>query len=181
MAYDKVKPLKLESPDTGGTQEDMFPTSLDPQEDYIEVRGLVLDDASNKDETTVVDRNGDNMQFKDVNNPTPVTLTTLVAGGGGLTPTTHRALDQLVHEVSEDAFLEIVRVAGKTSSITYWTDSGKTLKIRDTVITRDGGGKVSQTVITQYDAAGAAITGETLTTTITRSGGKVASMTMVRS
>jgi len=181
MAYDKVKPLKIESADTGGTQDDQFPTSLDPQEDYIEVRGLVLDDASNKDETTVLDRDGDNMQFKDVNNPTPVTLTTLVAGGGGLTPVTHRSLDQLVHEISEDAYLEITRSAGKTSAITYWTDSGKTIKIRDTVITRDIGGKVSQTVITQYDAAGAAITGETLTTTITRSGGKVASMTMVRS
>lgn len=80
MAYDKVKPLKIESADTGGTQDDQFPTSLDPQEDYIEVRGLVLDDASNKDETTVLDRNGDNMQFKDVNNPTPVTLTDLLGG-----------------------------------------------------------------------------------------------------
>ncbi len=75
----KVKPLKLESIDTGGGQDDAFPTSLNPQEDFIEVRGLILDDASNTDETTVLDRAGDNMRFMDVNNATPLTLSQLIA------------------------------------------------------------------------------------------------------
>ena len=101
-------------------------------------------------------------------------------GGGGLTPASHRSLDQLVHELAEDSYLEVTRDSGKVSVITYWTDSGKTQKVREVVITRSAG-RVSQTVETQYDGAGVAIVGETLTTTITRSSGKVESMTMVRS
>lgn len=100
--------------------------------------------------------------------------------GSGLSPATHRTLDQLIHEIAEDAYLEVVRTTGKVSSITYWTDSGKTIKIRETLITRDVGGKVSQTVETQYDVAGNPIAGEILTTALTRSAGKVVSMDMVR-
>ena len=180
MAIDRVQVIKWESAAEGGDPNDDFqtPCEIEPQEDAIECRRVYLQDANNRDEEVFVDRDGDNIAFRDKVQTTPLTLTDLL--GGGLTPATHRPLDQLVHEIAEDAFLEVTRTTGKVSAITYWTDAGKTLKIRDVAIARDGGGKVSQTVETQYDAAGAPIVGEVLTTTITRSSGKVVSMTMVR-
>jgi len=181
-----VQIIKQESTALGGDDADSGPElnyPIDPFEDILESAGVEFQepDGDTRDHNVRLTRLDGDMLFRDVANPAFVTLTELLAGEGGLTPVTHRPLDQLVHEIAEDAYLEITRVTGKTSAITYWTDSGKTIKIRDTVITRDGGGKVSQTVVTQYDAAGAPITGETLTTTITRSGGKVESMLMVRS
>lgn len=59
MARDRVKPLKLESTDTGGDEDDEFPTSMDPQEDYVECRGIVFDDETHIDENVVIERNGD--------------------------------------------------------------------------------------------------------------------------
>jgi hypothetical protein len=79
MALDKVKPLKLESSDTGGTQNDEFPTSMNQHEDYIECRGLVFDDAIRADESTVITREDKDMLFRDGNNPDYVTLTQLLA------------------------------------------------------------------------------------------------------
>ena len=77
MALDRVKPLKLESVDTGGTENDEFPTSLDPEEDHVECAGLVLDDPGQIDETTVLWRDDADMKFKDGNNPLGYTLTQL--------------------------------------------------------------------------------------------------------
>ena len=59
MARDRVKPLKLESTDTGGDEDDEFPTSMDPQEDSVECRGIVFDDETHIDENVVIERNGD--------------------------------------------------------------------------------------------------------------------------
>ena len=92
MAIDRVKPLKLESADTGGTQDDAFPTSVNQYQDYIEARGLVLADATHSDETTVIAREDADMLFKDGNNTTYVTLTQLLGGGGGLSSSTTHPL-----------------------------------------------------------------------------------------
>lgn len=75
---DRVKPLKLESPDTGGVENDEFPTSMDPTEDFVECAGIVIDDATHEDESTVIARNDKNMIFKDGNNLLYVTLTQLL-------------------------------------------------------------------------------------------------------
>jgi hypothetical protein len=82
VMVDRVKPLKLESADTGGTQDDPFPTSLDPNEDHVDARGVVFQDSTGSDETTAITRSGDDMTLKDVNNPTPLTLTQLLAAAG---------------------------------------------------------------------------------------------------
>jgi len=37
---DKVKPLKIESSATGGTEDDMYPVEVDPAEDYVAAKGL---------------------------------------------------------------------------------------------------------------------------------------------
>lgn len=98
---DRIKPLKLESANTGGVEDDMFPTSLDPHEDYLECRGLVFDTDTVADETTVISRNGDDLTFKDTNNSTPVTLSDLIAGTGGLTEEGHKILRQLIHFIDD--------------------------------------------------------------------------------
>jgi hypothetical protein len=74
---DRVKPLKLESVDTGGDTNDEFPTSLNPEEDHVECAGIVLDDPGLIDESTVVWRDVNDMKFKDANNPSGFTLTRL--------------------------------------------------------------------------------------------------------
>ena len=78
MALDRVKPLKLESIDTGGNQDDEFPTSINPEEDHVECAGLVLDDPGLIDESTVLWRDVNDMKFKDAGNPAGVTLTDLI-------------------------------------------------------------------------------------------------------
>ena len=90
----------------------------------------------------------------------------------------HASIDDLVHGLAEDSYQEITRTAGAVTSVVVWTDSGKTVKIRETTITRSGG-QVSQTVEEQYDGAGLLI--QTLTSTFTRVSGQVTSVDVVES
>ncbi len=100
--------------------------------------------------------------------------------GSGISESQHEDLDSLVHNIAEDAFLEVTRDgSGKVTDVIIWTDSNKTTKIRETNITRTSG-KVSQIVKKQYDGTGALIAGQTLTGTVARSSGKVASITWVQ-
>ena len=80
MALDRVQPLKIE--DTGtGTEEDLFPTAVDRNEDFIDCHGVVIQDTESDDEAVVLSRDAsNNMTFQDGNVP-PVTLTALTAGG----------------------------------------------------------------------------------------------------
>lgn len=88
--------------------------------------------------------------------------------------TDHENYDTLTHLIAETNFTEITRTSGRVSNITVWTDNGKTTKIREVQITRSSG-QVSQVVKIQYDGAGVAITGQTITTTVNRSSGKIVS------
>lgn len=81
MALDRVKPLKLESIESGGDEDDEVPTGLNPEEDHIECAGIVLDDPGLIDESTVIWRDINDMMFKDANNPSGYTLTQLAAVG----------------------------------------------------------------------------------------------------
>jgi hypothetical protein len=80
VPIDRVQPLKLEDPGTGGGETDQFPTELNPQEDHLECAGVVFDDVSHRDETTRVWRDGADLKFLDQNNPTAHTLSYLLAG-----------------------------------------------------------------------------------------------------
>lgn len=42
---DKTRPLKMESPTGGGTQLDMFPTEMDPNEDYAALKGIAFENS----------------------------------------------------------------------------------------------------------------------------------------
>ena len=103
-----------------------------------------------------------------------------LTSGSGLSPASHEVLDTLVHNLAESCYFEVTRTGNRISDLTWWTDSGKTVKVREINVTRTSG-KISQIVIKQYDAAGAVITGQTLTGTVVRTGGRVDSITWVES
>jgi hypothetical protein len=98
---------------------------------------------------------------------------------GGITASTHRSLDQLVHEIAEDAYCEIERTSGRVSAIYYYEDNSKVTLIRSFEYTRTAG-RITEVVAKQYDSGGSVIAGEILTGTITRSGGRVSSIDWVR-
>jgi len=95
------------------------------------------------------------------------------AGGGALTPSSHRTLDQLVHDIAEDAFTEIAYTGNKVIRETIWTDNTMVLKIRETLITYTGN-KVDDETITQYDGVGSPV--EVLTKSYNYSGNKIVSI-----
>ena len=78
-----VTVLKHEYESLGGDPGDdyMWPEPIDSQEDFMEARGYYFQpEAGERDTTTLVWRDGDDMKFKDVNNPSGYTLTELAAG-----------------------------------------------------------------------------------------------------
>jgi len=58
---DRVKPLKLETPASGGTETDAFPTSLNKNEDFIDCRGVTIQNATSDDEVVKISRVDNNM------------------------------------------------------------------------------------------------------------------------
>lgn len=76
---DRVQVLKQESAALGGDGAEDVPytTAIAPQEDAIEAAGVYLQDAGARDENVYIERNGNDMRFRDLNNTTPVTLTQL--------------------------------------------------------------------------------------------------------
>lgn len=90
----------------------------------------------------------------------------------------HRTRDELVHVIAEDSYDEVTRTtsgcAGKITNITTWTDSSKTVKIREEQFTHSGF-RVTQAVTIQYNDVGAAV--ETLTEDFTYSGNRIVSIT----
>lgn len=71
---DRVRPLKLETT-TRGTQLDLFPTEVNPQEDHIEARGITLQNDSSDDESVQVTRDSSSrMTVKDSELTSPTTL-----------------------------------------------------------------------------------------------------------
>jgi hypothetical protein len=41
---DKIKPLKIENPASGGTQTDFLPTESNPAQDYVSAKGFAFED-----------------------------------------------------------------------------------------------------------------------------------------
>lgn len=101
---DRVQPLKIESPDTGGDSTDQFPTEVNPQQDHLEAAGLVLNDATHRDETTRIwrDEATNTMRFSDPQNTDNPTLADLRTGSGSL-PTPTR-VGQILYAFTTSAF-----------------------------------------------------------------------------
>jgi len=170
-----VRVAKREYQDLGGDPNDAtsYIDEINPHEDHIDARGVFLqpDSPSSPDEIVHWTRDGSGrMTFKDSENTSPLSLSTLATGGSGLTEGAHELLDTLKHAIAEDSHQQITRASGKVSNITFWTDSGETTKIREVVITRDGG-RVSQVDIIQYNDSG--VEKMRVTATITRVSGRV--------
>lgn len=178
---DRVRVFKLESPSGGGTQDDEgFQSLANPNQDALSVQGIFLQKPKaglpiEEDELVYLSRNADGeMVFTDVAVGVEYTLEDLTASaGGGITELQHDALDDLTHWIAETNFQEVVRSGGKVTNVINWTDSGKTVKIREMVITRTAG-KVSQMDFIQYDGAG--VEKQRMTGVITRTAGKVSSV-----
>ena len=178
---DRVQPLKLEDPTTGGTQTDSFPTALDHNEDFVDVRGVALQSATSDDSAVRIERdNADRMVFSDGNNPLGLTLDDLAASGSGISEATHQALRQLIHFIDDGpangfasgAYREIVGGFFPTAII-WWESAAKAKKIVEKLITRSGGGatfwKPTPIVWKVYDTDGITVLA-TVTDAITYSG-----------
>lgn len=99
----------------------------------------------------------------------PVSVTSLIEDE-------HRGLDQLVHEIAEDAYTEYTYSGNQVTNIIAYTNSGKTIKIREEQFTYSGT-RVDTAVTIQYDGAGTMV--ERLTETFTYSGTQVVSVDSV--
>lgn len=173
---DRTQPLKLEDSATGGTETDEFPTALDRNEDYVDCRGVAVQNDTSDDSTALVSRDAsNNLTF--VDGVTSIKTLAELASGGGMTEAQHLALDVLVHDLDENYYEEYTYTTGKVTNITVWTDSGKTKKIREYQYTYTTG-KVSQEVIIQYDGSGTEV--ERLTLTYTYSGNLISSIDTTR-
>jgi len=104
----------------------------------------------------------------------------LTASSSGITEPEHETLDTLVHDINESSYDEITRSGRRIVNVTTWTDSSKTLKIREIAMTYTGS-RLTQAVTRQYDASGSVV--QTLTETFTYIGGsrRVSSITRVKS
>lgn len=146
MAVDRVKPLKLESPDSGGVETDDFPTSTDVNEDFLDCRGVAIQNDSSDDDAVLVSRDASgNLTFLDVANSVK-TLTDLVAGTGGLTADAHKILRQLIHFIDEGpaegfasgAYKEVTGTVFPTAVIWYDSSGVGKKKIVEKLITWTG-------------------------------------------
>jgi hypothetical protein len=166
---DKVYPIKLESIATGGGQDDFSQSETNPDQDYIGAKGISLE--ANDNQLIDIDGSG-NLQFEDTVTGV-VTLASLV-GGGGLTPTTHKDLDQLVHDIAETSYTEVTYTSNRPTDIIIWTSVAKATKIRECNLTYTGG-LVTTAVTKQYDGSGVLV--ETLTSTPSYTGGIINNIT----
>lgn len=112
---------------------------------------------------------------------------TLTDGGAGGNATlgfaeyspTHEAYDTLAHEIVESNYQEYAYASGNVSSITYWTSSAKTLKIRETLYTYNVDDTVNTVTAVQYDGSGTA-TAQLSSTYSYNPDGTIASIETVR-
>jgi hypothetical protein len=141
------------------------------------IAAVFIVETGKDDKLAALWRDGADLRIRDETNPgtggAGYTLTQLLSGGSGITEGQHDVLDDLVHWLAETNYQEVVRAGGKVTNVINWTDSGKTTKIREMVITRTAG-KVSQLDFIQYDGAG--VEKQRMTGVITRTAGKVSSI-----
>lgn len=110
---------------------------------------------------------------------------TSTGGSIGISEFEHERLDTLTHWLAEDAYEEIIRDPSPckpghlapVTSIVVWSSPAKTLKIRETLLIRTGN-RITSMVETQYDSVGAVK--YTLTSTVSRTGNKISSITYAR-
>lgn len=150
IGVDRVRPFKAESPVQGGTEDDALsmgvPKPAEPQEDAIEVAGVYFQDEVDRDENVYVDRDSGNLRFRDTFNTSPVTLSSLLTGGSGITESQHRALRDLIHFIdsgpadgfASGAYRESAYTGALMTSEIWYEDNTKTQKIVELTVSYTG-------------------------------------------
>jgi hypothetical protein len=175
MAIERVRPLKFESAATGGDAADdvPFPQSLDPLEDFVDVRGISLQDATS-DESTTISRTGDDMVFKDSSNPGGLTLSQLVGAGAGVS-----TIDFLLdNEPVTPGITYTPTYSGGKVTAEEWKRTSGSAKVRSIDYTYSFN-RVSVEVRKVWDTPGTTIIGQQ-TWTYSYSGSSLASAVMTR-
>lgn len=110
---DRVRPLKIEDSGTG-SESDQFPTEANPHEDYLDARGVTLQDTTSSDSNVRVEREAatNRLKFFDGDFPGGKTLGDL--GSTGITESSHKTLLQLIHFIDEGPAEGFVTGATKT-------------------------------------------------------------------
>lgn len=105
---DRVRPQKLESPASGGTELDEFPTAVDPGEDHIDARGYFIQNDTSDDEVVQLSRDAsDNMTFKDGVVVGTKTLTDLLAGASLLGKALFKIDGGLLYTTDGDVLIKV--------------------------------------------------------------------------
>ena len=166
MARDKVHPLKMESPGSGGTQLDDFPTSLNPQEDYVDARGVLLQSGTgSNDEAVGVERVNSELQLWDSQAGT-YTLSQLLSGSSGISEAQHKALRQLIHFIDDGpadgfasgSYKEILPSGNPfPTSEVWWESAAKLKKIVELTITRSAAKVPTEEEWKIYDTDGSTV------------------------
>lgn len=169
---DRIRPLKFESPATGGTETDDFPTALDKNEDFVDARGATIQNDSSNDEKVIVSRDAsDNMTFQDGIVSGVKTLTDMLASGTGMSEAAHKIIRQLIHFMEDGpaagSYREITGTVFPTAFV-WWETSSKLKKIYEKLNTWSGV-NVTKIVRKIYATDGSTVLA-TATDTITYSG-----------
>ena len=142
---DKIRPLKIEKVSGGGSQDNVYPQDLDPNEDGVDVRGIIIQNDTSDDTTVEISRDAsNNLTIKDGVVSGTKTLTDLLAGSD-LSEEQHKTLRQLIHFIDNGpaegfvsgAYREVTGTVFPTSVIWY-VDSTKAEKIVEKNITWTG-------------------------------------------
>lgn len=167
MAIDRVHPLKFESAASGGTEDDEFPTGLDKNEDYVDSRGLSVQNDTSDDELVRVSRDAaNNLTFQDGVVAGTKTLTQVLATGAGVSEATHKALRDLIHFLDDGpvdgfasgSYKEMTPAADPFPTAEIWYDDNtKVKKLVELAITRNANKTPSVEVWKMYDSDGSTV------------------------
>lgn len=162
MAMDQIRPLKMESPQEGGTQLDWGPTELNPLQDALTAAGLYVQDpaAATVDTKVLLDRTGASLRLTD--GITSHVLRELVSSSSGQVGS-HNALPDVIHHLAQggpgDGYasgsFRVDSYSGPLLASRVWyTSAAQTQKIF--AVTRTFSGPlVATTTYVLYDATGA--------------------------
>jgi hypothetical protein len=175
MAANRVQAIKWEDPAHGGGETDLVPTTIDPHEDFVEARGVAIQNDTSTDDTVLISRDASsNMTLAD---PVAGSFTLAELAAGGMTSETHRVLPQLTHEIDASGYEEYAWASGRVTGCVRWASVAKLLKVREWTVTYTGG-QVTSAVEIQYNAAGVEV--ERIDYTYAYTGGLIASVTATR-
>ena len=128
---DRVRPLVLEQPATGGSQLDMTPTEVDPTQDGVDARAFFAQNGTSADSTAYMSRSGGNLTLTDASAGTKNAqdLVSRVQGAVAY----HAGLIDLIHYLDEgpaDAYasgcvLKVVRNGPLLTSRTWYTSASQ--------------------------------------------------------